>query len=213
MFITPHCGKGECMESILCFLEENILSFLEEYSNVIQAISAVCSAAAVVLAVYIPRRIMINQLYAGLYQEYRSPQMGAAVLSIFRFYTEDCGSNTANIAEKYKKKYEEQIDKPLKNKQTVDYANTLHFQRRLVSQFYWDMAELRYEHRFPGLSTKELKRWVTPGEIKLLAILLHMVEPAKKTFKEAGEVPEPPEDSIPMNRLIGRLYEEAKEWV
>jgi hypothetical protein len=97
---------------------------------------------------------MVNQLYAGLFQEYRSPEMGAAILSIFRFYCKDCGNSTANIAEEYKNKYEEQIENPLKNKQTVDYANTLHFQRRLVSQFYWNMAELRYKRHFPRLSTK-----------------------------------------------------------
>ncbi|MDR2052622.1 MAG: hypothetical protein LBP80_04330 [Treponema sp.] len=192
---------------------ESILCFLKEYSNAIQALSAVCSAAAVVLAVYIPRRIMINQLYAGLYQEYRSPEMGEAIFSIFRFYVEDCENCIANIAGKYEEKYKEEIEIPLKNKQTVDYAKTLHFQRRLLAHFFWNIAELRYERRFPGLSTRELRRWHTPQDTKLIAILLHMVEPAKAVFAKAGEVPEPPEDDTPMNRLIGRLYEEAKEWV
>jgi hypothetical protein len=189
-----------------------ILSFLTEYGSLVQAIGAVCSVIAVFLAFFIPRRIMVNQLYAGLIQEYRSPKMGAAILSIFSFYVKDCGNNAANIAARYAEKYEEQIEKPLENKQAVDYAQTLHFQRRLVSQFYGDMADLYYQRRFPGLSTRELRGWFTPREVKLLAILLHMAEPARAVFKEAGEIPEPPEDDVPMNRLIGRLYEEVREW-
>jgi thiol-disulfide isomerase/thioredoxin len=177
---------------------------------VLQAISFFISIVMVFATFYIPSRIMINQLYAGLVQEYRSVEMGAAIFAIFRFYVEDCKNNIANIAVKYQKKYEEQIKKPLANKQAVDYSQTLHFQRRLVSQFYWDMAVLRYEYHFPRLSKKKIKLWFTPREVKLLAILLHLAEPAEKVFIEAGDVAKPPKGAAQMNQLIGKLYKEVK---
>ncbi|MDR2798126.1 MAG: hypothetical protein LBB80_07260, partial [Treponema sp.] len=171
----------------------SILCFLQKYSNVIQVLSA---AVTIFLAVRIPRRILINQLYVDLIQAYRSPEIGAAIFAIFRFYVKDCHNNTAAMAGAYREKYKEQIEGPLTRGEAVDYANTLHFQRRLVAQFYWNMAVLRYERRFPRLSTKELILWFTPNDAKLLALLLHMAEPAKKVFEEALDVPEPPEDEV-----------------
>jgi hypothetical protein len=90
---------------------------LKYNSDVIQillsAITVVLSFIAVGLAWYIPRRIMMNQLYSDMIKEYRSTEMGGAIFSIFRFYVTDCENNIRAIASEYKKKYEEQIDKPL----------------------------------------------------------------------------------------------------
>jgi hypothetical protein len=61
------------------------------------------------MAFCIPRRIMINQLYADLVQEYRSAEMGAAILAIFRFYIRDCKEDVGLIDSTYKEKYEIQI--------------------------------------------------------------------------------------------------------
>jgi hypothetical protein len=167
------------------------------------------------VAIHIPKRIMINQIYADLIQDYRSPEMGGAILAIFRFYVKDCKNNTAIIASKYKEKYNEQIMKPLKAGKPIDYANTLHFQRRLVFHFYWHMALFRYEQYFSRLSTKKLKLWFTPNEVKLLAILLHMVEPAEAVFEKANDDLKPPESKAPANQmihLINKLYNEVKYW-
>ncbi|MDR0721191.1 MAG: hypothetical protein LBF75_00150, partial [Treponema sp.] len=135
-----------------------------------------------------------------------------AIFSVFCFYVEDCENNTKNISDKYEKKYKEQIEEPRKNKKTIDYALTLHFQRRLLAQFYSDLAALRYERGFPRLRRKEVQQWFTPRDVKLLAILLHMVEPAKIGFKEASNIPPElsPQDDVPMNKLLYKLYKEAE---
>jgi hypothetical protein len=197
---TPHGGEEDIM---------NLVCFLGGPGTVIQI---ALSVAALFAALWIPRRIMMNQLYADLVREYRSSEMGEAILSVFYFYGETCKRQMADIPAEYKKKYEEQVEKPLKEGKPVDYAHALHFQRRLVSQFYSDMATLRYKRHFPRLSTKDMRGWFTPNETKLLAILLHMVEPAKAVFEEAREVPEPPQDDTPMNDLIYKLYEEVRGW-
>jgi hypothetical protein len=173
-------------------------------------VSAVFSIIAILLAWFIPRRIMINQLYAELVREYRSTEMGAAILAIFHFFVHDCQNDISNIHSKYIEKYEKQIASH--NPEKIDFSKTLHFQRRLLAQFYSDMAMLHYEHRVFGLSKRKLKTWITPNEVKLLGLLLYMVEPAKLCFIQADDVTDAPDDDIPMNRLIKRLYDEVEGW-
>jgi len=167
---------------------------------------------ALLVAIYIPRKIMISQIYANLLENYRSPEMGGAILAIFRFYNKNCERNVSKIAAAYKKKYKKQIRNKFRAKKEdkIDFSKTLHFQRRLVAQFYFDMASLRYDNRFIRLPDKYMKIWFTSSEVKLLGIILHMAEPARKVFEDAGEVPPPYEDEVPMNELIYRLYEEVR---
>jgi hypothetical protein len=183
--------------------------------NPINTLTLLVSITTLILAVYIPRKIMVDSIYADLLHEYRSPTMGAAVLAVFNFYIHDC-KNSINLIEKeYKNRYENEIAKKLEKKEEIDYATTLHFQRRLIAQYYWDMAELRYEYKFPRLSQKKLKRFFTPSETELLSIVLYMGKAAAATvFERAKNVssPENDEDEAPMNKLIFKLYEESEEW-
>jgi hypothetical protein len=39
-----------------------------------------------------------------------------------------------------------------------------------------------------------------------------MAEPARKVFVKVRDVPEPPEDEVPMNELIYKLYQEMEGW-
>jgi len=177
-------------------------------------LSLIISIATLLVAAYIPRRIMISQIYANLLESYRSPEMGAAILAIFHFYTEDCKRNVSNIAAEYEKKYNEQIRGKLRARKEdeIDFSKTLHFQRRLVAQFYFHMASLRYDYHFVRLRSKQMKTWFTPGETNLLGIILHMAEPARRVFEDAVEVPQPYEDEVPMNELIYKLYNEVSDW-
>ena len=181
---------------------------MDYVSNIISVFTLMVSIGALCVAIYIPHQILRNQIYADLVKEYRSTEMGAAVLSIFRFFNRDCTQNTGAVCEKYKEIYERQITRMLNNGTPVDFSQTLHFQRRLVSQFYADMAFLHFERR---LTKKQMEFWFTPNETKLLAILLHMVKPAAEVFEQAGDIPDPSENSVSMNQLLYRLYEEVKD--
>ncbi|MDR1174227.1 MAG: hypothetical protein LBK83_01985 [Treponema sp.] len=185
-----------------------------------EIISLVISASALVVALaatfIIPRKIMIDQRYSDLLQEYRSSEMGAAILSVCHFYVHDCKNDVGNIAAKYREKYIAQIEDKLTNGEPIDYAHTLHFQRRLIAQFYYDMAYLRYNLHCPRLSKKQLQDWFTPSEVDLLAIILHMAGPAREVFEEACCVPDPlkkDENDVPMNKLLCDLYRDSKRWV
>jgi len=179
---------------------------------VLSIIQTLITLAALFAAIFIPRQIMINQIYADLIAAYRTPEMGAAIHSLFHFYKNECQGNVANIKAKYLERYEKEINIPLQIGLTVNFSNALHFQRRMVAQFYFNMAVLRYQYRFSRLPVKVLKTWFTGNEVQLLSIILHMAEPANECFIKAGIVPEPPEDDVPMNKLICKLYEETEAW-
>ena len=192
--------------SLLCFIDS--LS-----SNLLTVLSIVVSFFTLLAAWYIPRKIMLDQGYIELASQYRSPEMGFAILSIFDFYANQCGGNPSMIAEEYIKTYKKEIGIPMKEKESIDPAKTLQFQRRLVAYFYWDLARLYFESGFPRLSSKRLKQFVESNERNLISIVLQMSEANKQCFPQCEHIPEPPDDEVPMNQLIKRLYDETEDWV
>lgn len=163
---------------------------------------------------------MANQLFADLVAEYRKPEMGVAILALFHFY-EDCLNKKANINSEYQKLYNEQIKKPLEGGEEVDekvdkkldFANTLHFQRRLVAQFYADMADLYSEYpRYRSL-IKKINNWFTFNELNLLKIILLLAKPASNVFIQVGNVPKPPTIDIQMYKSIRSLYKKVSKHI
>ena len=184
-------------------------------SHIAAVVSAVAAIAAVVLALYIPRRILINQLYADLVSAYRSPQMGYAVLSLFAFYNE-CQGNPELIKEKYGERYNAEIKSGLgtpRRERPFAPDETLHFQRRLVAHFYWDLARLHLDKKFPRLSKKQIRQFIGENERNVMSIVLHMSEANEACFVKLDTVAGPPDDDVAMNQLIKKLYEKTEDWV
>ena len=124
----------------------------EEIMTLIQTVSSVL---AVILAWYIPEKIKWNQFYSNLISEYRSYDFAVAVQGVVEFFTLDCDSDVTKISEKYRERFmkeiygiqesfpetldelKEQVD--LKKVFLKETNKTLHFQRRLLTQFYWEL--------------------------------------------------------------------------
>jgi len=184
----------------------------------LQLIITILTLVIAIITLIFINKIMVNQIYANLIADYRSPEMGAAILALFNFYKKDCKLKVSKIKKRYIKRYKKEV-KPLLKKvkkhqkpQKADFSNTLHFQRRMVAQFYFDMAVLRFEHCFlTRLSKRILKKWFTPNDVKLLSLILYMAKPAKKVFIEVDSLSEPPENNVPMNVLIRKLYDLVKK--
>jgi phosphate/sulfate permease len=177
--------------------------------NPFDVINVVVGIVAITIAWFIPHKVAVNQIYAGLIAEYRSPVTGGAIASIIYFFIYDCDRSVDNIAEQYRKRYNQEINGKLKRHEPINFSGTLHFQRRLIAQFYWDMAMLRYGC-FPRLSKKRLKQFLTKNEVNILNLLLHMGCAATEyTMLDVGSVDPAPEDTIEMNKLIYRLYKET----
>jgi hypothetical protein len=185
-------------------------------------IPTIFSMTALILAFLFPHKIMVNQIYANLVADYRSPEMGAAILAIFNFYKKDCKLNVSKIKKKYIKRYKKEV-KPLLKKvkkhqklqkpQKANFSNTLHFQRRMVEQFYKDMAALYFKHCcFTRLSKNKMKDWLTKNEVKLLNLIFRMQAPARKVFIEVDNLPDLPENNEPNENLIRKLYDLVRKF-
>ncbi|MDR3284049.1 MAG: hypothetical protein LBS97_02595 [Treponema sp.] len=190
---------------------------LDDVANVFTILGFFVAIIAVIAAFFIPRKIMVDQIYADLVSEYRSPEMGGAILSIIDFFVEDCGRSLERIPKEYETRYNMEIRDKLKEvkkleNEPIDFAKTLHFQRRLVAQYYWDMATLRYTYHFPRLSKKQLRHFMTENETKLLNLILYMGIAATKVMLDIGAIDPAPEDDIKMNNLICQLFEEVEAW-
>jgi hypothetical protein len=172
---------------------------------IISIVTLITAIVAIFIASIIPKKIMANQLFADLVAEYRTPEMGGAILALFHFY-DDCLKKKVAFDSEYERVYNIQLKQPLANGEKVDYVNTLHFQRRLVSQFYTDMADLCFERFDKKLFYKKLAIWFTDNEVQLLKIILHLAQPASNVFVKINNVPEPPEVEKPMYQAIHKLY-------
>jgi hypothetical protein len=175
-------------------------------------IVAILTLGATIVACFIacriPKRNMANQLFADLVAEYRTPQMGGAVLEMFRFYK--CLKKKKSVNKEYQKLYKVQIGKPLKKGKKVNFSNTLHFQRRLVAQFYTDMSDLYFDNPDNEVLHKKFDSWFTENELQLLKIILDLAKPADEVFVKINNVPEPLEIDRQMYQSIRKLYVEVK---
>lgn len=156
---------------------------------VMTVIQTICSVSAIFIACLtlivtwiIPKKIAWNQMYSNLISEYRSYDFAIAVQGIIEFFAIDCKSDTSKIKEKYKERFlreiygiEKKINniEEIRNKQDIqllknDSDKTLHFQRRLLTQFYADL-NVCSESVWVG-SDKVLKDF-TKSEANIIRIL------------------------------------------
>jgi len=201
------------------------------FGNIVSALSLLIAGFA---TFYIPEKMMNNQIYADLISEYRKPEIGEAIIAVIDFYTKDCNSDITKIEDEYLKRYEKEVaplDKEKRinhyiqeseagdiNRQDTkcnnkEFKNTLHFQRRLLSQYYYQLAALRYEGcRLTRLSQEKVREDFTTREAKLLRLLVEMNKAAEKTFIEydIGDLHYITENK--QNILLEKLYDEAQQW-
>jgi hypothetical protein len=142
----------------------------------------ILSIIGVFIAIYIPKKIEWNQMYSNLISEYRSYDFAIAVQGIIEFFVIDCKSDTSKIKEKYKKRFLKEIYgfenavstiSEIRNKSNMqllenDSDKTLHFQRRLLTQFYADLNDC-LKTSFVG--PKKILKDFTKSEANIIRIL------------------------------------------
>jgi hypothetical protein len=200
------------MLATFCDLFQKLITVLtnNDYQNLFSLIAIIVSSITLIVAIFIPRRILLNQQFASLTEQYRSTEMGYAIFSIFNFYEKDCRNNPDNIREEYIKRFRREIKIPKIKKKDINPSNTLQFQRRLVAHFYWDLARLYFESRFPRLERKKLYQMVGLNERRLINLVLQMSEANVECFAKYENTDETPNDDVPMNQFLKRLYDETK---
>jgi hypothetical protein len=180
-----------------------LYSLIKTICGILDLLSFVVSILAFAVAFYIPRKIMINQIYADLLREYRSPEFGEAITGLINFYIEDCNRDISQVYKKYMDRY--------KNEKK-EIKSSLHFKRRLLWQYYWHLSTLRYEYVFGRLTKGRLKKNFTENESHIINLLYHTIEAARNCFNDIGNVAEAGPKDGRTEECIYRLYEESKDW-
>lgn len=147
------------------------MDFFKEIESLITFLSLIVTIIGLVIAWIIPERIMWRQALIDLNNIYLSYDFAVAVQGIVEFFKEDCNSDVDKIAYAYKKRFIKDFGKTGKNK--VSKEENLHYQRRLLSQFYYEL-DLCTEHPFLGISHKEIRKIYGTSEANLVKILFFM---------------------------------------
>ena len=158
--------------------------------DIIGIIQTILSVSSLVVAWRIPVRIMRNQRYENLLQEYTGNDYAEALQGVIDFYVETCKSNIDLIPIEYNKLYtqkKENVSKESKNLEE-DKFSKLHNQRRLLSYFFWQLNSCAKDS--PSLKRK-IKKEFTVNEAYICKILICMnqvLEDNPKIFKDISSI-------------------------
>lgn len=158
--------------------------------DILGIIQTILSVLSLVVAWRIPIRIMQNQRYENLLQEYMGNDYAEALEGVIDFYVETCKSNIDLIPIEYNKLYtqkKENVSKESKNLEE-DKFSKLHNQRRLLSYFFWQLNSCAKDS--PSLKRK-IKKEFTENEAYICKILICMnkvLEDNPKIFKDISSI-------------------------
>jgi hypothetical protein len=158
---------------------------------------------------------MKRLVYAGLLSEYRTTEMGKAIMILIDFFVHKYGRNVEAIIGEYIRSYREQIGDEHIAFQWNKIHNadeTLHFARRRVWEYYLQLASLRYEYGMASLSAGQICRDFGGTEYNVLKITYYCGIAAKQLFLDAGDIEEPEMQEGKTTEMLYRLVREAAKW-
>lgn len=179
-------------------------------------IQTVFSVLGFFVAVFIPVWIMHNQRYENLLQNYLSADFVAAIKGIVDFFKDDCNSDVNQIADAYKKRFEDDFKKSNKesddkSKCTKEASQILHFQRSMLNNFFWGLSSCA--KRNPFLRYK-IKNEFTRNEAYICKILIHMnfeVDSNPEFFTNVSDIKyEPMPKTKGINNSLKNIYKILK---
>lgn len=183
-------------------------------SETMALIQIFLSVIACFIAVYIPKKIAWEQRYSQLLAEYRGHDYAAAVMALTMFFNKNCKNDVNSIEKEYIKIYKAQFkyqfglgEKPLTS---VQNDQNLHFQRRLLNQFYWDL-DLCARSLYIG--KKRIQKDFTSKEANMLKVLYYMNIAAEsdEIFMDISTDDRLPPNPKSTNVRIKDIYEILKD--
>lgn len=185
-----------------------------EISDIMAIAQVFLGILAIVVAWFIPRKIEWAQLYSQLLSDYYKSEFGAAVMGLVFFFYEDCKRDVKNIKNEYvnrfKETFENQIDeKQSGNEYKIPNEQNLHYQRRLLTQFYYQL-DLCSRSFFIG--KRKIQKDFTSKEASLLKILYFMNEATSspEIFMDISTDEQIPKRTKDINEYIKHLYDVLK---
>ncbi len=138
----------------------------------IDCIMFLIAVVTLIVAIRIPHRIQWEQFYQQLLSDYRSHDFGVAIMEIGMFFNKKCSNDVSRIQKEYAARYNQDF---CVNKKDTSKEHILHYQRRLLTQFYY---QLDLCARSSYIGKKRIQRDFTSKESDLLKILFYMNEAA-----------------------------------
>lgn len=182
---------------------------MNDFCTIIQTISSVFG---VVVAVFIPVWIMHNQRYENLLQAYMANDFAEAVKGVTDFFKNDCNSDVNQIAAAYKKRFEYDFKKSDKNLGVKTASQILHYQRRLLNNFYWGLNSCAKSSIF---LRRKIKNEFSRNEAYICKILIYMNDVSDSDggiFKDISDIKyEPMPKTKGMSRALNNIYEILKD--
>lgn len=181
---------------------------VEQMTGIIQCFLALL---ACILAWIIPEKIKWEQKYNSLCDVYRSTEYGAAIQAIVDFFVFDCSKDVSKIHSEYRKRFLHDFYTNLKD--VTDNSKILHYQRRLLVQFFYEI-DLCANSIFIG--KRRIGKDYTSKEADILKILFNIDEAVKddpvlmKDISSFESIPSP-EHVKGINKGISRLYHLLKK--
>ena len=130
---------------------------------------------ALIVAVFIPTRIMEYQRYTNLIGTYMSLDFAHAFQSVIAFFCDDCEYDVERIPAEYKKRFESDMKRVMRHGDsgdiTGDITKVLHYQRRFLNNYFLELEMCRRSSR--TLSRIIRKDW-TANEAYVTRILIFM---------------------------------------
>ncbi len=180
---------AEILKTIKELLKQNPR---EMTSLVLGIIQCVLAFIACILAWFIPKRIMWEQNYSTLGNEYRTYDFAVAIQNIIEFFVITCKSDVEKIAYEYKKRFlkdmygdsfaglvsfdDETILEKLRNEKSLEIGNcdvekTLHYNKRILTQYFHELALCA---KSPFIGKRRVQKDFTSSEAKIMKILFLM---------------------------------------
>lgn len=158
-----------------------------DISIVVSIIAVGISFSTVIILIiinYQSNKKIKNQKYIDLFREYRKVEMLSAIQRLHKFKKKYKGKCIKCEYKKIKKE-EDRIEKGKEYSKKLDFKkNTLHYQRRLVSQFYMAIDIALKEKLLPEELT--LKSWTDLKIIKIIREIGYDPEENLKSLYEKG---------------------------
>lgn len=137
----------------------------------VQLIQIIISLLTLGFTIWIPIKVSWEQQYSSLLDEYRGFDYAIAYQGIVQFFANECGGDMERVKEVYKNRFLDELEN--RKPEEIKKEQCLHFQRRLLAQFFWQLNECTNHH---VITKKRIARDFSNAEANLVKILIYMGE-------------------------------------
>ena len=173
-------------------------------------ITYIVPLATLVATIWIPNKIKWEQEYSSLLDFYRSLDYAIAFQGVIQFFFNDCGRDMSRVKTEYKRRFIEEVENKPGN---INKENCLHFQRRVLAQFFWQLNECAKSF---SIGKRRVTNDFTNAEAKLLKILIYMgqaIDDDPLLYKDISSdaLSPKPAHLKGQNKSLGHLYQILKQ--